>query len=268
MIFDTHAHYDAEQYIGERDQVLAEVFAGGVGRLVDVGTTIESSELAIWLAQRWPQVYAAVGIHPEELAGADFSWLDRIGELAANEKVVAIGEIGLDYYWNKENCGEQKEWFCRQLELARKLDLPVIIHSRDAAQDTFDIIRQAASAGNRGVMHCYSSSVEMAREYIKLGFFLGIGGVLTYDNSRVLKDVVREIPLEWLVLETDCPYLTPNPWRKKRMRNQSNYLTEVVRAISSIKEIPEETVLQKTWENANRLFGLCAADPEGRGGIG
>ena len=288
MIFDTHAHYDADRYIGEREQVLNEVFASGVGRVVDVGTTVESSELAVRLAGQFPGVYAAVGIHPEELKDADFAWLDRIEALAAkpkaesddpdrpdvsaapkavsgtsdrsdasaSSKVVAIGEIGLDYYWNKENKEEQAEWFVRQLELARHLDLPVIIHSRDAAADTFEIMKEAARLGSRGVMHCYSYSAELAREYVKRGFYLGIGGVLTYDNSRVLKEVVKEIPLEHLVLETDCPYLTPNPYRKKRLRNQSSYLPEVVKAIAQIKEIPPEEVEAKTWANACKLFGL------------
>lgn len=255
MIFDTHAHYDDEKFDADREQVIEEVFGSGVGGVVDVGTTVETSVFAAELAGRWPGMYAAVGLHPEYLDTVQEGDLEKIRSLAARPKVVAIGEIGLDYYWNTVPKEVQATWFERQLELARELDLPVIVHSRDALGDTFDMIRAAAARGSRGVIHCFPGSPEQAREYVKWGFFLGIGGVATYPNSRVLREVLEVIPLEHLVLETDCPYLTPKPAGRGK-RNTSLNLPHVIAAIAAIKGIPEETVEEATWNNAHRLYGL------------
>ena len=208
MIFDTHAHYDDEQFDGDRDGLLKSMPDLGVGTIVDVSATYESCEKVLALAGKYPHVYAAIGVHPDEVGELNEDKIQHMKELCCNKKVVAVGEIGLDYYWDKENHDLQKEWFIRQLDLARKKEKPVIIHSREAAADTMEIMKEYAS-GLRGVIHCYSYSAEMAKEYVKMGYYIGIGGVVTFKNAKKLKQVVQEIPLESIVLETDCPYLAP-----------------------------------------------------------
>lgn len=254
MIFDTHAHYDDEAFDEDRDTLLEEIFSSGICCITDVGASLESSREAVRLSQRWPGMYAAVGVHPDHTAELTDMDMEELCRLAVQPGVVAIGEIGLDYYWDNSPRDIQKKWFLRQLSVARQLDLPVIIHSRDAAKDTMDIMKDAAEAGNTGVIHCYSYSTEMAREYVSMGFFLGIGGVLTFKNSRVIKEVVADIPLSSLVLETDCPYLAPVPHRGKR--NNSLYLKDVAKQLAEIKGIPEETVIRETRANAMRLYRL------------
>ena len=177
----------------------------------------------------------------------------QMEELCKQEKVVAVGEIGLDYYWDNESHDVQKEWFIRQLDLARELDLPVLIHSREAAADTMEIMKEHGQ-GLRGVIHCYSYSKEQAKEYVKMGYYIGVGGVVTFKNSRVLKEVVKAIPLEHIVVETDCPYLAPTPHRGKR--NSSVYLPLVIEEIAKLKGITAEEVENATYENAQRLYGL------------
>ena len=205
MIFDTHAHYDDEQFDGDRDELLKSMPDLGVGTIVDVSATYESCEKVLALAGKYPHVYAAIGVHPDEVGELNEDKIQHMKELCCNKKVVAVGEIGLDYYWDKENHDLQKEWFIRQLDLARKKEKPVIIHSREAAADTMEIMKQYAGELS-GVIHCFSYSPEQAKEYVKMGFYLGIGGVVTFKNAKKLKEVVQEIPLESLVLETDSPY--------------------------------------------------------------
>lgn len=254
MIFDTHAHYDDDAFDEDRDALLEEIFSSGICCITDVGASVESSKKAVELSKKWPQIYAAVGVHPDSVADMKDEDIKTLRSLAGEEKVVAIGEIGLDYYWDNSPRDVQKKWFLRQLELARKVSLPVIIHSREAAKDTMEIMKEAAKAGNHGVIHCYSYSAEMAREYVSMGFYLGIGGVLAFKNARVIKEVAAEIPLSAIVLETDSPYLAPPPHRGKR--NNSMYLKEVVKQLSEIKQIPEEIVIQTTFENARKLYRL------------
>ena len=254
MIFDTHAHFDDEAFDEDRDTLLEEIFSSGICCITDVGASMESSRKAVELSQKWPGMYAAVGVHPDHTAEMKDEDLDGLRRLAGSPKVVAIGEIGLDYYWDNAPREVQKTWFLRQLSLAGELQMPVIIHSREAAKDTMDIMKDAAAAGIRGVIHCYSYSPEMAREYVKLGFYLGIGGVLTFKNAKNIKEVVRTVPLSSIVLETDSPYLAPVPYRGKR--NQSLYLKEVVRELAAIKNIPEETVIRETGLNARKLYRL------------
>lgn len=254
MIFDTHAHYDDDAFDEDRDTLLEEIFSSGICCITDVGASMESSKRAVELSKKWPQIYAAVGVHPDSAAEMKEDDIDTLRLWTKEKKVVAIGEIGLDYYWDNSPRDIQKKWFQRQLELAREVDLPVIIHSREAAKDTMDIMKDAVKAGNHGVIHCYSYSVEMAKEYISMGFYLGIGGVLAFKNARVIKEVAAEIPLSSIVLETDSPYLAPPPHRGKR--NNSMYLKEVVKQLSEIKQIPEETIIQTTLENARKLYRL------------
>lgn len=254
MIFDTHAHYDDDAFDEDRDTLLGEIFSSGICCITDVGASVKSSKSVVALSKKWPQIYAAVGVHPDSTADMTEEDIETLRSLAQEKKVVAIGEIGLDYYWDNSPREVQKKWFERQLELAREVDLPVIIHSREAAKDTMDIMREAAKAGNTGVIHCYSYAAPMAKEYISMGFFIGIGGVLTFKNARVIKEVASEIPLSSIVLETDSPYLAPVPYRGKR--NNSMYLKEVVKQLAQIKQVSEETVITTTLANAKRLYRL------------
>ena len=254
MIFDTHAHYDDDAFDEDRDTLLGEIFSSGICCITDVGASVKSSKSAVALSTKWPQIYAAVGVHPDSTADMAEEDIETLRSLAQEKKVVAIGEIGLDYYWDNSPREVQKKWFERQLALAREVDLPVIIHSREAAKDTMDIMREAAKAGNTGVIHCYSYAAPMAKEYISMGFFIGIGGVLTFKNARVIKEVASEIPLSSIVLETDSPYLAPVPYRGKR--NNSMYLKEVVKQLAQIKQVSEETVITTTLANVKRLYRL------------
>ena len=254
MIFDTHAHYDDDAFDEDRDTLLGEIFSSGICCITDVGASVKSSKSAVALSKKRPQIYAAVGVHPDSTADMTEEDIETLRSLAQEKKVVAIGEIGLDYYWDNSPREVQKKWFERQLALAREVDLPVIIHSREAAKDTMDIMREAAKAGNTGVIHCYSYAAPMAKEYISMGFFIGIGGVLTFKNARVIKEVASEIPLSSIVLETDSPYLAPVPYRGKR--NNSMYLKEVVKQLAQIKQVSEETVITTTLANAKRLYRL------------
>ena len=256
MIFDTHAHYDAAQFDQDRDQVLASLKEAGVMKVCNISNGWKDLLATLDLVDRIPWFYGAVGIHPCEIRDLTEERLEEIRTFAHRDRIVAIGEIGLDYYWvkDKEERINQREWFVRQLHLAREEDLPVVIHSRDAAQDTFDIMKAEHAGTSGGVIHCYSGSVEMAREYVKLGYYLGIGGVVTFKNSKVLKRVAAEIPLEYLVLETDAPYLAPVPYRGKR--NSSAYLTYVAEEIAALRGISREEVEEATWQNALRLYRL------------
>ncbi|MDO5695470.1 MAG: TatD family hydrolase [Eubacteriales bacterium] len=252
LLFETHAHYDDEQYDGDREELLPLLHESGIAAIVNIACDEESNARAFALAQRYPYVFATVGYHPCDCGGLTDAHFDTMRARAANEKVVAVGEIGLDYHWDDVPRAVQQEMFIRQLDLARDMDLPVVIHSREAAQDTFDILR--GHGVGRGVMHCYAYSTEMAREYIKRGYMLGIGGVVTFKNAKTVKAVVEAIPLEHLVLETDSPYLTPSPYRGKR--NSSAHLIYVAEAIAKIKGTDVATVCEQTFENALRLYGL------------
>ena len=251
--FDTHAHYDSGKFNADRADVLRAVHESGVALIVDPGDCAATSERAVAIAQEYDFVYAAVGWHPEEAAGWTDDSLNQIRALAAQPKVCAIGEIGLDYYWDNEPREVQKKWFIRQLELARELDLPVLIHSREAAADTMEIMKEHAK-GLSGVIHCYSYSKEMAQEYIKMGFYIGVGGVVTFKNAKKLKEVVENIPLTSIVLETDCPYMAPEPNRGKR--NNSAYIRYVAEKIAELKGITYEEVVEQTEKNAREMYRL------------
>ena len=258
MIFDTHAHYDDEAFDEDREELLSSLPEAGIKAVVNVGASLESTERSLGLAARYPFVYAAVGVHPSEcgeMKEEDIRWLKKA---SAEEKAVAVGEIGLDYYWDEPDRKIQKKWFSRQLDLAAEVKLPVIIHSRDAAQDTLDMMKAQHAGDIGGVIHCFSYGKEMAREYLNMGFFLGIGGVVTFQNGKKLKEVVEYAPLSSIVLETDCPYLSPVPLRGKR--NSSRNLPYVVEMISQIKGVDRETGERETWENALRLYRLSGKE--------
>ena len=253
MIFDTHAHYDDKQFSEDRDQILSSMQEQGVGTIVDASATVDSWERVLELTKRYPFVYGMIGVHPDEVGDLNEENFARMEQLLHEEKVVAVGEIGLDYYWDKEQHEIQKEWFIHQLQLARKLNMPVNIHSREAAQDTMEIMKEYAT-DMKAIIHCYSYSKEMAEEYVKMGYLLGIGGVVTFKNAKKLKEVVKAVPLSHIVLETDCPYLAPEPNRGKR--NASSNLIYVAQTIAELKGTTTEEVIAVTEENARKFYGL------------
>ena len=253
MIFDTHAHYDDKQFDEDREQLLDSMRAGGVGTIVNASATVESWDKVLELTREYPFVYGMIGVHPDEVGALDEEKFARMERLLQEEKVVAVGEIGLDYYWDNESHEVQKRWFIRQLELARKWNMPVNIHSREAAADTLEIMKKYAQ-GMKVIIHCYSYSKEMAEEYVKMGYLIGVGGVVTFKNARRLKETVEAIPLSQVVLETDCPYLAPEPNRGKR--NSSLNLSYVAQAIADLKGITAEEVIKVTGENAKAFYGI------------
>lgn len=264
MIFDTHAHYEDEAFDADREEMLQKLRDNGIGRVVNVSSDWNSLEKTEKLAEETDFVYGAYGLHPENIDSipqgmTEEQALEEIRRKLRGLKAVAVGEIGLDYYWEKnpERQERQKHCFVLQLHLAREEKLPVIIHSRDAAQDTLQIAREEHLGEIGGVIHCYSYSREIAAEYLRMGMFLGIGGVVTYKNSRKLKETVADAPLEQLVLETDCPYLSPVPHRGER--NSSLNIPLVIQAIAEIKGLSAREVEEKTWENACRLYHLSPA---------
>ena len=256
MIFETHAHYDDESFDEDREQLLCSLPKQGIGRIINVGASIETTKTTLALAAKYDFIYAAVGVHPSDIDGLNeetYAWLKQ---QAALPKTVAIGEIGLDYYWDKEPEVQkaQRYWFKRQLELARETKLPVIIHSRDAAADTMEVMRDAHAEEIPGVIHCYSYSKEMAQEFIRMGYYIGVGGVVTFKNAKKLKETVESIPLERILLETDCPYMAPEPYRGTR--NDSSNIPYVIAKIAELKGITAEEVERVTEKNARKLFSL------------
>ena len=254
MIFDSHAHYDDHAYDGDREEILPALARDGVGTVVNVGASLEGTRRTVELIRKYPFMYGAAGVHPDEVGELNeetFAWLR---EQCLQKKIVAVGETGLDYYWDKESHEVQKKWFVRQLKLAKELSLPVIVHSREAAADTMEILKQEYSPQTPAVIHCYSHSPELAREYVKMGYYLGIGGVVTFKNAKKLKEVVLETPLERILLETDCPYLAPEPYRGKR--NDSRNLTYVAKAVADIKGLTPEAVIEATEKNAGTFYRL------------
>ena len=254
MIFDTHAHYDDEAFDEDRDRVLMGLKEAGVGTVLNVGASMASSESTLALTEQYPFVYGSAGVHPSETAELEEEKFQRLCEILKNPKILAVGEIGLDYYWEEPEHEIQKKWFLRQLELARQMQLPVIIHSRDAAKDTLDMMKEARAGEIGGVIHCFSYGTGIAREYLNMGFFLGIGGVLTFKNAKKLKEVAAYAPIEQIVLETDCPYMAPTPHRGTR--NTSANLPYVVNALAEIKGILPEQVIEITEQNARRLYRM------------
>lgn len=253
MLFDTHAHYNDSKFEQDANEVINNAYNSGVKLIVNIGYDIETSKKAVEQANNYDFMYASVGIHPEEVANKES--IDQIEQLAKNKKVVAIGEIGLDYYWNKENKDLQKKYFIEQIDLANKLKLPIIIHDRDAHGDTLDIIREHKALYG-GVFHCFAGSVEMAEELIKMGYFISFTGAITFNNAKKSLEVVKVIPLDKIVIETDSPYLTPHPYRGQR--NDSSYVKYVAQKISEIKDISLEDVEKITFENGKKLFNIYA----------
>lgn len=253
MIFDSHAHYDDKQFDKDRNELLLSIHKDGVDFIMNSGESVQASKAGVELGRKYDFIYSAAGIHPAYASKTTDEDLKEIRNILVNEKkVLAVGEIGLDYHYDNIDKEKQRLLFIKQLLLAKELDMPVIIHSRDASQECFDIIKE--SGVRNGVIHCFSSSKELADEYIKLGFYIGIGGVLTYSNARRTVEVVESIPLERILLETDCPYLAPAPNRGKR--NDSSLLKFVAEKISEIKNTDIKSVYDITKNNALKMFRI------------
>lgn len=250
-IFDTHSHYDDRQFNKDRAQLLSDMKNNGICRIVSCGCDLETTEFNKKLAEEYDYFYFAAGFHPECLEDADIADMDKIREYTAHKKCVAIGEIGLDYHWMSSSKEKQKNFFISQIELAKALDMPVIVHDREAHGDTLDILKATKP---KGVLHCFSGSKEMAREIIKLGMYIGLNGVVTFKNARKSLEVVHEIPIERLVLETDCPYLAPEPKRGKR--NDSSLIPFIAERIADELGMDAQELLNITAKNAERLYNL------------
>ena len=254
MLFDTHAHYDDEAFDADREALLAAMPEKNVGLIVNPGCTVETSQQAVALAEQFPYVYAAVGIHPENCGDFTDEDIAVLRQLAQHDKVVAIGEIGLDYYWEENPPRDWQQMVLRkQMALAEELKLPVIIHDRDAHADTLTIVKEFPQV--RGVFHCYSGSVEDARTLLKMGWMLSFNGAITFKNARKAPEVIAEVPMERIMIETDSPYLTPVPYRGKR--NDSGYVHLVAEKIAEIKGMTAREVEEITFENGKRFFGIA-----------
>ena len=256
MIFETHAHYDDEKFKNDQDETIKRVHDSGVDPIINVGASIGSTKTTLALADKYDFIYAAVGVHPSDISGLNEETFDWLKKQTMLEKTVAVGEIGLDYYWDKEPDIQeaQRYWFKRQLSLAKESSLPVIIHSRDAAEDTMQIMKEACAQDIEGVIHCYSYSKEMALEFIKLGFYIGVGGVVTFKNAKKLVETVAEIPLDRILLETDAPYLAPVPFRGSE--NNPLLIEHTYRFIAEARGIAVEKLCALVDENIKRLFKI------------
>ena len=254
MIFDSHAHYDDDVFDEDREELLFQMRRNHIETIINVAASVDGITRTVELAGKYPFIYAAIGVHPDEVGQMDDEVISHMHELCKQDKIIAVGEIGLDYYWDKENHKNQLFWFERQMEVARAEKLPFIIHSREAAADTLEAAKRLRAGEIGGVIHCFSYGKEIAREYLNMGLYLGIGGVVTFANARKLKEVVEYVPLESLLLETDCPYLAPVPFRGKR--NSSLNIPYVIEEIARIKHISPEVVEAVTYENARKLFGI------------
>ena len=252
MLFDTHAHYYSSSFNEDRDEVLSSLPGEGVGLVLCPGNDLWSSRRCIEMAEQYPYVYAAAGIHPEDALNLPEDWLAQIEEMAAHPKVKAIGEIGLDYYWKEVPHDLQKEVFRAQLALAEKLDLPVIVHDREAHADCLAIVKEFPKV--RGVFHCYSGSAEDAKTLVKLGWHLSFTGTITFKNARKAPEVIAAVPMERIMVETDAPYMAPTPFRGKRC--DSRYVYRMAQTIAEIKGLTREEVEAITTENGKRLFNI------------
>ena len=254
MLIDSHAHLDDNRFDADRDRLIKSLKESGIDLIINPGSDLQTSIKAVSLAEQYENIYAAVGVHPHSAKEMDDSTIEILKSFTNRDKVVAVGEIGLDYHYDNSPRDIQRKRFVEQLDLAKEVDLPVIIHTRDAAQDTFDILKNAQDGSLEGVLHCYSGSVEMAREYIKLGFYISLAGPVTFKNSIVLREVAKDLPLDNLLIETDSPYLTPEPYRGKR--NEPIYVRYVAGTIAEARGLEFEEIAKITAENTKRLFKI------------
>lgn len=254
MLFDTHAHLNAEQFAEDLEEVITRAQENGVENMVVVGFDRPTITRAMELVEKYDFMYASVGWHPVDaidMNDEDLAWIE---ELSSHPKVVAIGEMGLDYYWDKSPKEIQKEVFRKQIQLAKKVNLPIVIHNREATADIVEILKEEGASEVGGIMHCFSGSVEVAQECLNMNFYISLGGPVTFKNARKPKEVAEAVPLEKLLIETDCPYLAPHPYRGKR--NEPGYVKLVAEQIAELKEISYEEVARITTANAKKLFAI------------
>jgi len=251
---DSHAHLDDERFDEDREELIDSLQENGIEAVLNPGADLKTSRAAVALADKYPFIYAAVGCHPHDSKFMDDDTMNIFRELAKNKKVLGIGEIGLDYYYDNSDRETQKIWFREQIRLAKELDLPYIVHDRDAHEDIIRIMKEEHHSGTRGILHCYSGSVEMAREFMKLGFYISLGGPVTFKKAKTPRMVAKEVPMEKLLIETDCPYLAPEPFRGKR--NDPKLVKYVAEEIAGIREVTVSEIAEKTKENFKRLFNL------------
>jgi TatD DNase family protein len=254
MLFDTHVHLNADQFEDDCEDVIARAKEAGVTEMVVVGFDTKTIRKAMALVEKYDFLYAAVGWHPVDAIDMTDEHLDWIEELAAHPKVVAIGETGLDYHWDKSPKDVQKEVFRKQIRLARKLKMPIIIHNRDADADIVEVLNEENAGDVGGIMHCFAGDLNMARECLEMNFYISFGGPVTFKNARLPKEVATEVPLDRLLVETDCPFLAPHPYRGKR--NEPAYVKLVAEKIAELKEMPYEKITEQTRKNALRLFAI------------
>jgi TatD DNase family protein len=253
MLFDSHAHIDDEKFDIDREEVIQRAIDNGVTGIINVGASMESSARSIALAEKYEGIYAAVGIHPHDAKDALDTDYEQLVRWTALDKVVAVGEIGLDYYYDFSPREVQRSVFIRQLDVARQTNMPFIIHDRDAHGDLLEILKKEAK-GLKGVLHCFSGSLEMANEVIKMGLYISIAGPVTFKNAAKLPEIVTKVPLEYLLVETDSPYLTPQPYRGKR--NEPAYVKLVAEQVANLRDITMDDLAKATSENVKKLFGI------------
>lgn len=254
MLIDSHAHLNDIKFDKDRDELIRSLKENKVDIVINPGVDVETSEESVKLAEEYDNIYAAVGVHPHEVTDMNEDTIEKLRELAHKDRVVAIGEIGLDYYYDNSPREIQKKWFRSQIKLAKELKLPIIVHDRDAHQDTFDIIKEELDENLTGVLHCYAGSVEMAKQYVEMGFYISFAGPVTFKNAKTPKEVAKEISLDRILIETDSPYLTPEPHRGKR--NDSTYVRFIASTIAWLKGISFEKVAEATSDNTKRLFNI------------
>ena len=254
MIIDSHAHLDDRRFDRDRDMIIKKLQDNGIELAINIGADLKTSIASVSLAEKYKNIYAVVGIHPHSAKEMDDSTIEILRSFASREKVVAIGEIGLDFYRDLSPRDVQRKSFRDQLKLAKEVNLPVVIHSRDADQEVFDTLKQAQDGNLRGVLHCYSGSVELAMEFIKLGFYISLAGPVTFNNARVPKEVAKAVPLDKLLIETDSPYLTPEPYRGKR--NEPIFTKYVAGTIADLRGISYQELAKATNRNTKELFGI------------
>lgn len=255
MLIDTHTHLDDARYEPDREAVIARARETGIDRIITIGCDLSTSQAAVALANRYPFVYATVGVHPHEVKHIEDGWYNELRRLAENKKVVAFGEVGLDYHYNHSSPKEQRDRFREQIQLARELRLPLVIHTREAQEDTIQILKDERSTEVGGVFHCFSGDAWLAKDALDLGFYLSFSGILTFQNAGMLRDIAKTVPLDRILIETDCPYLTPVPHRGKR--NEPAFVRHVAETLAAILSVSDlDEIHRLTTENARRLFRI------------
>lgn len=253
-LIDTHSHYNDEKFDNDRDEVIQNITNSGITTIINAGYSLESSKRAIEIANNYDFMYATVGVSPNDIENLENNYIEQIKEMAKEQKVIAIGEIGLDYYWNKENKETQKEIFIKQVELANQLGLPIVIHTRDAVMDTIDILKNKVNCNKKGVFHCCPLNTELIKEGLKLGFYISFAGPITFKNSKNAEEIVKMVPIDRILIETDSPYLSPEPVRGTR--NDSRNIKYIAQKIAQIKNMPIENIAEQIQKNAKTIFKI------------